>query len=529
MKIRKFVAPSVPQALRQVRDDLGDQAVILNTRQIPGEGGRQHVEITAAHDRAPVATAAAAPVATVEAPAQGGGDLLGRTYGRSAPEPPDSSRGSVPLPSRQGPRWTEDRAAGLGADPRSRRSLTDRPGADRPGTDRLGTDRHRADRNRLTGAPTTETAAWLASLPSVADQTRDDDATAETENVTPRRDHLPSADTSTAQTIDHVPGQPTAGMQHDSEPKGAPVMRRLRQIEDAVRHMARHSSSLELPPEVARLGERLRRVGVNEDLTRALLPKVLRRVQEESLDCRETVVKTAAELLYEMLPERADLRIGRSRKVVAFVGPSGSGKTTAIAKIAAGFVKRRQRRPDFSEGEIAIISTDTQRVGALAQARAYAELIGVPLEDAHDADDLAQALERHANARLVLIDTAGIGAHEVKQREQLRTLLDTAAVDEVQVVLDGRTGYDYMLDLLEVCDGEQPRRLLLSKMDEAMHPGAALSAAISGTMPSSFFTTGPAIPGGIAPGDLRRLVDWVVGLCPSPFTPDGTAGSEVSG
>ena len=113
-------------------------------------------------------------------------------------------------------------------------------------------------------------------------------------------------------------------MQHDSEPKGAPVMRRLRQIEDAVRHMARHSSSLELPPEVARLGERLRRVGVNEDLTRALLPKVLRRVQEESLDCREAVVKTAAELLYEMLPERADLRIGRSRKVVAFVGPSGS-------------------------------------------------------------------------------------------------------------------------------------------------------------------------------------------------------------
>lgn len=523
MKIRKFVAPSVPQALRQVRDDLGEQAVILNTRQIPGEGGRQHVEITAAHDSAPVATAAAAPVATVEAPAQGGGDLLGRTYGRSAParsaparsaparsapEPPDSSRGSVPLPSRQGPRWTEDRAAGQGADPRSRRSLTDRSGADRPGT---------------------ETAAWLASLPSVADQTRYDDATAETENVTPRRDHLPSADTSTAQTIDHVPGQPTAGMQHDSEPKGAPVMRRLRQIEDAVRHMARHSSSLELPPEVARLGERLRRVGVNEDLTRALLPKVLRRVQEESLDCREAVVKTAAELLYEMLPERADLRIGRSRKVVAFVGPSGSGKTTAIAKIAAGFVKRRQRRPDFSEGEIAIISTDTQRVGALAQARAYAELIGVPLEDAHDADDLAQTLERHANARLVLIDTAGIGAHEVKQREQLRTLLDTAAVDEVQVVLDGRTGYDYMLDLLEVCDGEQPRRLLLSKMDEAMHPGAALSAAISGTMPSSFFTTGPAIPGGIAPGDLRRLVDWVVGRCPSPFTPDGTAGSEVSG
>ncbi|MBT3346164.1 MAG: hypothetical protein HN404_24430 [Gemmatimonadetes bacterium] len=285
--------------------------------------------------------------------------------------------------------------------------------------------------------------------------------------------------------------------------------------------MSRHSSSLELPAEVARLGERLRRVGVSEDLTRGLMPKVLRSLGESDQDNREIVCEVAANLLYDMLPERIDLRIGKKRKVVAFVGPSGSGKTTAVAKIAAGFVKRRRRRNDYQEGEIAIISTDTQRVGALAQARAYADLIGVPLEDAHDAADLERALAKHAGARLILIDTAGIGPHEVKQREQLRGLLDTAAVDEVQVVLDGRTGYDHMLDVLEVCDGEQPRRLLLSKMDEAMHPGAALSAAIAGSMPSSYYTTGPAIPGGICPGDLRRLVDWVVGRCPSPFAPAG--------
>jgi flagellar biosynthesis protein FlhF len=314
----------------------------------------------------------------------------------------------------------------------------------------------------------------------------------------------------------------------DTNQQSTPVLRRLRQIEDAVRHMSRHSSSFELPPEVARLGERLRRVGVCEDVTRALLPKVLRRVQEEDLDNREAVVTAAAELLYEQLPERADLRIGRERKVVAFVGPSGSGKTTAIAKISAGFVRRLSRRPDYKEGEIVIVSTDTQRVGALAQARAYADLIGVPLEDAHDAQDLARILAHHDKARLILIDTAGIGPHEVKQREQLRALLSTAVVDEVQVVLDGRTSYDHMLDIIEVCDGEQPRRLLLSKMDEAMHPGAALSAAIAGTMQSSFFTTGPAIPGGISPGDLRRLVDWVVGRCPSPFAPDGSHSSKTA-
>ena len=519
MKIRKFAAPSVPQALRQVRDELGEDAVILNTRQVAGEGGGQQIEITAALDGDFAPEPVAAPVAAAVAERSPRGDLLGRTYGRSAP---GGDEFSAPAP-----RWERDQ-------------MPSGPGA---GASRRGAGRSSA-----------EATAWLASLPKVpkdrmtspasriasalaADQAHKDQA--HKDQAHKDQAHKEQADRPSA-TTDRLRGDEgftSSSAWQDAAPEetesastssGAPVLRRLRQIEDAVRHMARHSSSFELPGEVARLGERLRRVGLSEDLTRSLLPKILRQVEEADQDNREHVNQAAASILYEMLPERMDLRIGRQRKVIAFVGPSGSGKTTAIAKIAAGFVRRRQRREDYVEGEIAIISTDTQRVGALAQARAYADLIGVPLEDAHDAADLERALARHAKARLVLIDTAGIGPHGVKQREQLRRLLETAHVDEVQVVLDGRTGHDHMLDILEVCDGEQPRRLLLSKMDEAMHPGAALSAAITGAMPSSYFTTGPTIPGGIAPGDLQQLVDWVVGRCPSPFAPSSDSQADVA-
>ena len=34
MKIRKYIARNMPEALQQVRDDFGEQAVILNTRQL---------------------------------------------------------------------------------------------------------------------------------------------------------------------------------------------------------------------------------------------------------------------------------------------------------------------------------------------------------------------------------------------------------------------------------------------------------------------------------------------------------------
>ncbi len=64
MKIRKYIARNMPEALQQVRDDLGEDAVILNTRQIRRNNrfnpeGEAHVEVTAAFDEGGAVLAAA--------------------------------------------------------------------------------------------------------------------------------------------------------------------------------------------------------------------------------------------------------------------------------------------------------------------------------------------------------------------------------------------------------------------------------------------------------------------------------------
>ncbi|MEE3234216.1 MAG: hypothetical protein VX294_08635 [Candidatus Latescibacterota bacterium] len=56
MKIRKYIARNMPEALQQVRDDFGDDAVILNTRQLRrnsrfNTSDQHQVEITAAIDK----------------------------------------------------------------------------------------------------------------------------------------------------------------------------------------------------------------------------------------------------------------------------------------------------------------------------------------------------------------------------------------------------------------------------------------------------------------------------------------------
>ncbi len=86
MKIRKYIARNMPEALQQVRDDLGEQAVILNTRQIRrntrfNAGDEARVEVTAALDeRAPTA----APTAPTLRPPAGATHLAAQRYASQA-------------------------------------------------------------------------------------------------------------------------------------------------------------------------------------------------------------------------------------------------------------------------------------------------------------------------------------------------------------------------------------------------------------------------------------------------------------
>ncbi|GJQ57170.1 MAG: hypothetical protein HKUEN07_37390 [Rhodocyclaceae bacterium] len=86
MKIRRFVASDIREAMRQVREALGPDAVILETQRV--EGG---IELSAAVDYEPPATPAAAdPAAKYAAVAADGGT------GQPAPVAAPVAAGSVP-------------------------------------------------------------------------------------------------------------------------------------------------------------------------------------------------------------------------------------------------------------------------------------------------------------------------------------------------------------------------------------------------------------------------------------------------
>ena len=102
--------------------------------------------------------------------------------------------------------------------------------------------------------------------------------------------------------------------------------------------------------------------------------------------------------------------------VFALVGPTGVGKTTTIAKLAARFALRHGKQ------NVALITTDSYRIGAHEQLRIYGRILDVPVFVANDSDELNSVLKNVQDKRLVLIDTAGMSQRDIRLSEQFSVI-----------------------------------------------------------------------------------------------------------
>lgn len=174
--------------------------------------------------------------------------------------------------------------------------------------------------------------------------------------------------------------------------------------------------------------------------------------------------------------------------VFAVVGPTGVGKTTTIAKLAARYALTG--RPE----DVALVTTDTFRIGARDQLETFGEILGSPVYQAGDGTRLAEILRMLAGRKLVLIDTAGMGQRDVRLARQLSWL--AAADSRVKVLLalpaNGQTAT--LQEIVEAFMVARPSACILTKTDEATSLGGAISALIRSGLPLAYVANGQRVP-----------------------------------
>jgi flagellar biosynthesis protein FlhF len=184
----------------------------------------------------------------------------------------------------------------------------------------------------------------------------------------------------------------------------------------------------------------------------------------------------------------ADQSILETGGVVALVGPTGVGKTTTIAKLAANYILKH------GAGTVALITTDNYRIAAHEQLHTYGRILDVPVSVVANNQELHREINSFSDKQLILIDTAGMSQRDMRLAEQISILQQGTSPIKSYLVMSATTQLKAMNEIIEAFQIFDPEAVILTKLDETVTKGSAISALIENQLPLAFITDGQQVP-----------------------------------
>jgi flagellar biosynthesis protein FlhF len=455
LQIKQFSADTIDEVLAQVRAELGEDAMILQTKRVVRGGvggffGKEGVEVTAAAgtdagaaNREAAASVAAPAIDALDSEAPVADDPaqqepFGRHLDGRLAAAEEAEAGFVPL------------APATPAAAYARQAAPFAPG---------GTERSAAI---LEAARAAVREAHEAALESV-------DESLLPEAFAPAPAAAPEPPPAPAPVAAPAPAPAPRARRAGARPAGPEAL-------DAVR------------------GELLK-AGVDERQLDALLDGFARTAMPfmaPGASLRDAV----REHLAARLPVVRDWKPRGTGHTVALVGQTGVGKTSAAAAMAGAY-----RAAGMA---VALVAAGPGAHDALA---AHARRLDVQLFTAEDGAALAGLVTTLADRDVIVIDTHGRSHTQLAEIEALAALLGPAKPDEVHLVLPAATAPADLGDLQRRFRLAGVNRVTLTKLDETRFVGNLVNVPLKVGKPLAFLSDGTSVPGSLAPADARRVAE----------------------
>ena len=300
------------------------------------------------------------------------------------------------------------------------------------------------------------------------------------------------------QVMEKTAAEPMASNPEDTE--------KIQRLEDELaqmKAMLAQVMSKDQPQDQVSIQEALRRQEVDEDLLKDMAAQLP--AGDTLLDSQD---ERAEEVLAGYLGQTMNFSEGitlnkHGVRIVALIGATGVGKTTTLAKIAARFVLEKNIRA-------ALITADTYRISAVEQLKTYSDIIGLPLEIVYSPDELKVAIHKHRDKDLILIDTAGRSQHNEYQMKELQEFLAVNSHIECHLVMSATTKNRDAAEILEKFSACEPDRVIFTKTDETSSVGLILNLLAKRDIALSFLTNGQSVPDDIIPATPQKLAELLL-------------------
>jgi flagellar biosynthesis protein FlhF len=484
VKIKRYFAKDMRLALQQVKEELGADAVIMSNKKVAGG-----VEIVAAVDNDVVEKQMTAPAAAqsryniATANSAYGRDLKQDTVSLGGHRPSSQDELSSGEVSRQFAnmlqRYQDGETQNSKPEPDSLTKLLQRQAKAKHSANQAYRDQ--AARSR---APSPRQAPVRSSL---AEESGLSKLIADDSSVRPKKPRL----------------DPTRYDKNQTQPPSATnqELESMREEMSSIRRLLEHQVSGLMWQEVERreplramLIKRLERMGLAPDLA-------------DQLACyipEDTEPKKAWIALLDLLADQITINktdLIKKGGVVALLGPTGVGKTTTVAKLAA------RAAMEYGPDEVALVTTDTYRIGAHEQLSIYGRIMGCAVRVAKDSEELADILYQLRDRRLILVDTAGMGQRDVRLSEQLDTLMqESGEVIHSYLVLPATAQRQVLQETLDHFRRIPLSGCILTKLDESLSLGEFINVAVHNALPVSYVANGQRVPEDLVLAQARYLV-----------------------
>ena len=469
MIVRRFQAASTREALREVREALGPDALILSNRRLPSGG----VELVAMSESTFDAATLPSPIpARADPPAHWQAIDAYQKAARAV----DDAPGQVPPAPIEAPAPMVGRPAPVAA-------------ADLPQV--LRRPDGRAARVPLAGL--------AAPIPSAGAPAGAGTGAASPPGRLAAPAPAPAAATAPAPALPD-PVDTIAPAMADL----AAELRSLRSLVEQQLGGFAWADQVRRSPEQVEVLRRLLAAGLSSGLARELTSSAVETLRD--LPGNGTAVdalwRQVRSLLLERLRGLCESGDASGRGgVFALVGPTGVGKTTTVAKLAARCVIAR------GAASTALLSTDGFRVGALDQLRIYGRILGVPVIAVRDENELEATLREVGTRHLTLIDTVGMSQRDRRIAEQVALLCGEGRPVQRVLLLSAAASGSTLEDVVQRYGGAGLAGCVLTKIDEAISLGGVLDVVLRHGLRVLFVTNGQRVPEDLHLPNPLYLVD----------------------